>query len=121
MSVLKFFSITFIASWTCFFVATRVSGAAATILLLLGTFAPSFVALALSERRDALLERVFEYRVGVRWYIFAVSYLAAIKLVVALLHRAITGAWPRFGGEPWYILVAAIIISTPVQAGEEIG
>jgi len=32
-----------------------------------------------------------------------------------------TGSWPRFGTEPWYIIVVAIAISTPVQAGEEIG
>jgi len=32
-----------------------------------------------------------------------------------------TGSWPRFGIEPWYIIVVAIAISTPVQAGEEIG
>jgi hypothetical protein len=32
-----------------------------------------------------------------------------------------TGAWPRIGTDSWYIVVLAIIISTPVQAGEEIG
>ena len=47
--------------------------------------------------------------------------MAAIKLAVALVHRIATGAWPRFGDTPWYIMVAAIAISTPVQAGEEIG
>jgi membrane protease YdiL (CAAX protease family) len=32
-----------------------------------------------------------------------------------------TGAWPRFGTESWYIVLAAIVVSTPFQAGEEIG
>jgi hypothetical protein len=32
-----------------------------------------------------------------------------------------TGSWPRFGAEHWYIIVVAITISTPVQAGEEVG
>jgi hypothetical protein len=56
-----------------------------------------------------------------RWYLFAIVYLPAIKLSVALVHRVMTGSWPRFGTEPWYIIVLAIAISTPVQAGEEIG
>jgi membrane protease YdiL (CAAX protease family) len=29
--------------------------------------------------------------------------------------------WPRFGQEAWYIILVAILLSTPVQAGEEIG
>jgi membrane protease YdiL (CAAX protease family) len=59
--------------------------------------------------------------VAPRWYLFAASYIAAVKLVVALLHRLATGAWPRFGDFPWYVIPAAIIASTPFQAGEEIG
>lgn len=47
--------------------------------------------------------------------------MVAIKLTVALVYRVITGSWPRFGNEAWYVLVVAIVISTPVQAGEEIG
>jgi hypothetical protein len=53
--------------------------------------------------------------------VFAIGYLPAIKLSVALVHRAVTGSWPRFGTESWYTIVAAIAISTPVQAGEEVG
>lgn len=37
------------------------------------------------------------------------------------MHRVATGAWPRFGSEPWYLIPLAIAISTPFQAGEEIG
>ncbi len=40
---------------------------------------------------------------------------------MALIHRFITGTWPRFGTEAWYIMVVAIIFSTWAQAGEEIG
>jgi membrane protease YdiL (CAAX protease family) len=32
-----------------------------------------------------------------------------------------TGAWPRFGTDPWYLIPLAILFSTPFQAGEEIG
>src|SRR5207247_175234 len=40
---------------------------------------------------------------------------------VALVHRVATGAWPHFGDEPWYLILGAIAVSTPFQAGEEIG
>jgi hypothetical protein len=56
----------------------------------------------------ALLSRLFAWRVSARWYVFAVSYIAAIKLVVALVHRIVTGAWPRFGDTPWYVMIAAV-------------
>jgi len=85
------------------------------------------VALGVTARENgipatqALLRRVFEWRVDARWYLFAIIYMVAIKLTVALAHRAITGSWPRFGNEAWYVIVIAIVVSTPVQAGEEIG
>jgi membrane protease YdiL (CAAX protease family) len=47
--------------------------------------------------------------------------MAAIKIAAAALHRIAFGAWPRFGQEPPYVLALAILLSTPVQAGEEIG
>jgi membrane protease YdiL (CAAX protease family) len=136
-SLLKFFALTFAVTWACFLAAVAISRrsesavqaltAGRWLLLLLGIFAPSLVALALTARDNgipatrALLRRVFAWRVDARWYLFAVSYMAAIKLTVALAHRAITGSWPRFGNEAWYVIVVAIVLSTPVQAGEEIG
>jgi membrane protease YdiL (CAAX protease family) len=136
-SLVKFFSITYFVTWTCFITAAAIShGTASTapdlpvarlLLLLLGTFAPSLVALGVTAQDNgipatqALLHRMFEWHVSARWYLFAIGYTLAIKLIVALVHRLITGAWPRFGYEAWYIIVVAIVISTPVQAGEEIG
>lgn len=136
-SLLKFFSLTYVVTWTCFIAAVAVSGSVASafpalavvrvLLLLLGTFAPSLVALGVTARDNgipgtqALLRRLFEWRVDARWYLFAIGYMVAIKLTVALVHRVITGSWPRFGNEAWYVIVVAILISTPVQAGEEIG
>src|SRR6202011_101388 len=135
--LLKFFALTYGASWACFLAAIAIPHGTASavpaltagrgLLVLLGTFAPSLVALGVTARDDgtpatqALLRRVFEWRVDARWYLFAVSYMAAIKLAVALAHRAITGSWPRFGNEVWYVIVVAIVLSTPVQAGEEVG
>jgi len=55
--------------------------------------------------------------VAARWYLFALAYIPAIKLTAALIHRLATGAWPRFGDDPWYFILGAIAVSTPFQAG----
>ncbi len=128
-SLLAFFFFTYALMWTCF-----ISVAAGVIpsplrqpVILLGVFAPSLVALSLTARAEgapgvrALLRRVGQWQVAARWYLFAVTYLAAIKLVAALVHRLAMGRWPQFGDVPWYLMIAAIVFSTPVQAGEEIG
>ncbi len=136
-SLLKFFSLTYALTWACFFSVAALSGSTASavparvgirwLLLFIGIFAPSFVALGLTARAEgragalALLRRLLQWRVGARWYVFAAGYIAAIKLVVALVHRVAIGAWPRFGSEAWYVIPMAIAFSTPFQAGEEIG
>ncbi len=136
-SLLKFFSLTYVVSWIFFAAAAAISGwtAAPTsglaairgLLFLLGTIAPALVALALTAQADgrvgtlALLRRIIQWDVRVRWYVFAVAYMALIKVGVALAHRLATGAWPAFGQTPFFIMAVAIVFSTPVQAGEEIG
>ncbi len=132
--LLRFFSLTYVATWVCWTAAAAISRRSASgaselawALILLGTFAPGLTALALTERDEgrtatrALLRRVFQWEVGARWFVFAVAFMPAIKLSVALVHRVATGAWPRFGQESWYLMAGAIIVSTWVQAGEEIG
>jgi membrane protease YdiL (CAAX protease family) len=134
--LLKFFALTFAATWTCFIFAVTISHRAPLTdprlamirgLVFVGTFAPALVALVLTTRADTvsgtktLLRRMFLWRVSARWYLFAVGYMAAIKLTVALTHRVITGSWPRFGNESLGVVMAAIILSTPFQSGEEIG
>ncbi|MDP9179027.1 MAG: CPBP family intramembrane metalloprotease [Gemmatimonadota bacterium] len=100
---------------------------AGTAVFLLGVFAPGLTAVALTARNEgraavkALLGRIFRWDVGARWYVFAIGYMPAIKLLVAVVHRVVTGQWPRFGQEPVYLMLAALMISTWVQAGEEIG
>lgn len=136
-SLLRFFLLTYALTWVCFISVVKMSHAprptapATAILsgslLLLGTFAPALMALAVTARDEGrrgvrvLLRRMIQWQVGWRWYLFAVAYMPAVKLSVALIYRLMTGAWPRFGTDSWYIIVPAIIISTPVQAGEEIG
>jgi membrane protease YdiL (CAAX protease family) len=135
-ALLKFFFITFAITWPCFGAVAAFSAGAAPQLamlcgpiLFLGIFAPSIVALSLTARADgttgvlAMLRKLVQANVGLRWYLFAVGYMTAVKLTVALLHRILLGAWPRFGDEAWYVMLAATIFSTVIggQAGEEIG
>ena len=69
----------------------------------------------------ALLGRTCHWGVRACWYVLAVGFMLTIKLTAALGLRLATGAWPRFGGESWFIVAVAIVISTPFQAGEEVG
>lgn len=130
-SLIIFFAVAYLLMWACFFTVAGVNIPAASplrqLLLLLGAFAPGITALTLSAVTKglggvkALLAPIVQWKVGVRWYVFAVSYIAAIKLTAALIIRLATGAWPRFGHDRPLLIFAAILFSTPFQAGEEIG
>lgn len=135
-ALLGYFSITYAVTWACWMASIALSrGAGPTPpvitgmrpLFLLGTFAPGLIALAFTARAsgragvEALLRRILRWEVGARWYVFALGYMAAIKLTVVLVYRLAMGAWPQFGSTPWYIMLLAVAISTWVQAGEEIG
>lgn len=90
---------------------------------------PGIVAVAMTAHAGgrravaALLGRLVDWRVSARWYLFAIGYMAAVKLAVAVAHRAALGEWPRFGEQPWYLMFAAALGSTLIggQAGEETG
>jgi uncharacterized protein len=125
-----FILVTFAVTWACFISVARAfppSTFAGGTLLLVGTFAPSYVALALTALRQGragvrgLLGRVVRMDVAPGWYAFAALYVIAVKLVAALVQRLATGAWPRFDTGSLILIPFAIAISTPVQAGEEIG
>jgi len=134
--IVAFLALTFAVTWTCFITVAVRSGSRLAhsglglelgALVFVGTITPSLIALALTARAEgangtrALLGRILQWRVSARYYVFALGYMAAIKLTVAVAHRFVAGAWPRFWEEPWYLMAAAIVISTWVQAGEEIG
>src|SRR5260370_16950274 len=111
-SLLKFFALTYALTWACFLAAIAISNGTASavpaltagrgLLLLLGTFAPSLVALGVTARDNGtpatqpLLLPASECRVDARWYLFAVSYMAPIQLSLALPHRPITRSSPLF-------------------------
>ena len=123
-----FFILVFAITWPCWF-AAKSFPVLQIPLLYLGIFAPAFVAIALTARREgtagvaALLRRLFQWNVKARWYLFAFGYMATIKLTVAVIHRVVAGAWPAFGKDPWFVMIAATIFSLVVlgQSGEEIG
>jgi uncharacterized protein len=96
-------------------------------VFLCGVFAPSLVAVFLTWRAEgrpgveALLRPILHWEVAPRFYLFAVGFLPALKLGAALLHRVLLGTWPGFGTLPWYAMAGAILVSTWIQAGEEVG
>ncbi len=133
-SALKFFSLTYFVSWSCWIPAVQISESAPAhpsairgVLVLIGTFAPAVAALVLTASSSsrvgvaAMLSQLFRTSVGLRWYVFAILYMPAVKAAVALSYRVSTGTWPRFGHEGPVLIAIAILLSTPVQAGEEIG
>jgi membrane protease YdiL (CAAX protease family) len=127
--MLTFFVLTFALAWTLWAVAALVplSGPARALIFLPGTFAPGLVALAMSavhggaQGAGALVGRIFRWDVGARWYVFALSFMAGVKLSAAVLHWGLYGAWPAFTTAPIAALFASAVLSTPFQAGEELG
>lgn len=125
-----FVVLTFALSWTLWFASgvTRPAGPN-TVLFLLGVFAPGIVALGLTALAGgraavvALLRRLVDWEVPARWYLFAISFMVAIKLSAALVHRVAFGAWPAFGQDSLPLMIAAALLSTATggQAGEELG
>jgi membrane protease YdiL (CAAX protease family) len=130
-SATGFLLVTLVATWSCFIVvATRVPfhTPAGRFLVLLGTFAPSIVALAFTARergraglRELLVRALPASGVPVRLYVFALGYTPAVQALVAVLLRLTTGAWPPVDTASWPLVPFAIALSTPVQAGEELG
>jgi uncharacterized protein len=134
---LRFVVLTFATTWILFLTAIKLPAATSAVdntpfdfrglLVFLGTMAPGLVALLLTARAEGsdglrmLLRRLFQRKSSFRWYLFAVTYMAGIKLAVALTLRVTTSSWPLVSHEPIGTIVAAIVLSTPFQAGEEVG
>lgn len=133
----KYFLLTYVVSWTCFISVVGLSHRTQAtssglvvlqqVLIFLGVITPSLVALLLTARAgipgqtQKLLNKIAKWKVNIKWYLFAAGFMVVIKIFVAFLHKIITGVWPQFGQEAWYIMLVAVIFSTWAQAGEEIG
>ena len=120
------FAVTWLLWWACARVASpRWLFALGGPVFLVGVFAPGLVALAFTARRDGaagarrLLSGIARWSVPARLYLFALGFMAATRLVAAVVHRFATGDWPPFGDTPVPLMFAAILVSTWVQAGEE--
>lgn len=126
-----FFVVTFFLTWACWAPIVLVPLHARTlpfaILLFIGIFSPAIVSVSLTARSKGragvreLFQGMLKANMSARWYVFAVCFTISIKLFNALLLRAFTGTWPRFGDVSLFLIPLAIMISTPVQSGEEIG
>lgn len=125
-SLTVYFVLTFAASWSLWTVAWYLRS---TPLFYAGVFTPGIVALSLTYKSggraavSTLARRLLDWDVGARWYLFALGFFATVKVSAALVHRLTLGEWPRFGEEPWLLLLAGTIGSVMIggQAGEELG
>ena len=134
-TVIGFFALTFAVTWAFFGAAVAVSrGAHANdawqvtlvgALVFAGTMTPALVALAMGARNAggiaAIFNRLGRWRLGLRWYLFALGYMTAVRFAVALVCRVATGAWPAIDSWTLLAVMVSIAFSTPFQAGEEIG
>ena len=130
----RFFVLTYLLSWLWFGAAAyllRSAGSNASgiggLVFLPGVIMPALVAIAMTARWEGrvavwqLLGGIFRWRVSIWWYGFAVGYMMAIKLAGAVVYRLAFSVWPVFTPVPWYFIAVALLVSTPIQAGEEIG
>jgi len=125
-NVMTFVLLTFIATWTMWIAASAFFPDSLAFASLPGTIMPAIMALWLTKRESEqsfrdLVTRLFKWRVSVWYYVFALTFMAAVKLSAASLYRLDTGAWPAFGATSLILMLVGALFSTPVQAGEEIG
>jgi membrane protease YdiL (CAAX protease family) len=125
-----FLALSYAITWAAFITVARwipAHTAAGYALVLFGAYTPGIVALLLTGSTQgssgvrALLRRILIADVPVRLYLLALTYIVTVKLVAAMLHRVVAGAWPPFDVGSLAVIPVAIAVSTPFQAGEEIG
>ena len=125
-----FFVLVYAITWALFITVATILPARTPLgyaLVLAGAYAPALVALVLTgwtagaDGVARLLRRMLIVDVPLRYYLFAIFYMLAVKLTAAAAHRAILGAWPQVTWGSLAIIPLAIAFSTPFQAGEEIG
>jgi len=128
--MILYFGLVFIITWALYYTADSTTAPVLrTTLLYLGVFTPGIVALWFTYRERsalgvrAILGRLVKVDVGARWFAFALLFIVSVKLLVALIVRVSTGAWPVFGDEPLPLMFGATILSTLSggQIGEELG
>ena len=128
--LLPFLALSYAVTWAAFITVARGVPAETTAgyaLVLSGAYTPGMVALLLTAKLEggrgvrALLRRLTIVDVPVRLYIVALTYIAVAEITAAILHRLVAGVWPPFGNRSLALILISIALSTPFQAGEEIG
>ena len=107
MPLTTFFLLTFVISWIGFYTGAAlwsqgpISGALGVVIFNVGIVAPGLLGLTLTWRAGgaaavrALLAKNFGTPVKARWYVFALSWVLAIKLLAALIHRLVDTLVPQ--------------------------
>jgi len=130
--LLLFFLIAFLFAWSLFIAANLLSAnvqfsALSQLLVFIGAISPGLVAISLtaitkgSEDVKLLIRRISFKNTGAIWYVFAITFIASIKLLAALVFFLLYDSWPPLGTTPVYAMLFALPISALTQAGEEIG
>jgi membrane protease YdiL (CAAX protease family) len=130
---------TFTLAWMMWFAALQVAGGTfapghprqflTTLIFYIGIFAPAMVAIVITridhgtQSVTALLRRLVRLDVAPKWYVYAIAYMAGIKLASAIVYRIAFGSWPVRSDVPIALMIGATLLSALVmgQSGEEIG
>lgn len=132
-----FFALTFALTWSAWGGAllwvrdaslpSPLGSVPTAALIYLGIFSPGIVAVLLTARRGKrgvgdLLRSLLAWRVGARWYLFAVGYIVVVKLGASGAHWLIEGVGPVRGPSPALLLLATVGSTVSGgQVGEELG
>lgn len=130
--LILFFIIVFLVAWILFITANLIStdGELSTlsrVLIFMGAISPGLVAIFITaitkggEGVKALIAKISFTDTNVKWYVFAVTFIAFLKGLAALVYFLVYNSWPQFGTTSWYVMVLGIAVSMWTQAGEEIG
>ena len=130
--LLLFFIIAFLVAWFFFITAGLISNNAqfstlSRLLVFIGVISPGLVAIIITAKTQGvegvklLIGKISFKNTSVMWYVFAITFVALIKVLAALVFFLLYNSWPQFGTTSWYVMLGAIAVSTWVQAGEEIG
>src|SRR5438034_9359265 len=121
--LLKFFGLTYAMSWVLWTLVALIPPGTPlrAAMFLPGTFAPALVALWLAPRPQELIDRVLQWRVPGRWYVFALGYLAAAELAAGTVYPIVSGFWPALEPGPWLLFVGGIRVSARIHDDEEMG
>ena len=130
--LILFFLIAYLVAWLFFISAGLIAdntqlSALPLILIFIGAISPGLVAVSLTaiekggEGVKLLINKISFKDTSPGWYIFAVSFIALIKCLAAIVFFLLYNSWPQFGTTPWYLMLFGIALSMWVQAGEEIG